>query len=77
MKGTKIIGYWCTRCEDNGRKSFFFRKEGYCECMDEMGEYQSELGTTGPHDGAIWGFKDSQIKKCQKNWVKVTIEIDK
>jgi len=65
----RIIGYWCIRCEDSDRKSFFLKKEGYCDCLKEMGFYEEELGSIG--GGIVYGYKKATLKKCHANWKPV------
>ena len=68
----RIVGYWCTGCEKRGVKSFFFGKEGYCDCMREMGISERELGTVGKN--TVYGFTKIEIKKSQKHWKPAYIE---
>jgi len=70
----RTIGYWCTRCEENDRKTFFFKKDGYCECLTELGEHMGDLGVVEGYVSTMVGYTPAQIKKCQKNWVPVFIK---
>ena len=69
----RIIGYWCPECERRDRRSFFFKRVGYCDCLEESGHSAEELGYG--EDGCLfWGHKKSTMSKLHKTWKPVFIE---
>jgi len=68
----QIIGYWCTKCADSGNPNFMFKKEGYCQCGEDVS--YSTLGVDRDGNG-LYGVSDKDLKKIRKNWKPAFIEI--